>query len=121
MMDDYLTGFGDEYSDDFEDNYEDFAPVDPFEGLTRGQQDLFFRVLDLLPREQLEPAMDYFMDHPAKIRALVDYVKQKKEMLENNDTEELKKLFERERIVIQKLEDSTDEYDAAIQAGAAAV
>jgi hypothetical protein len=60
--------------------------------------------LDLLPREQLEPAMDYFMDHPSKITAIIEYVKQERDMIKNNDLEGLKKLFERERIVIEQVE-----------------
>ena len=89
---------------EYTDETDEFAPQDPFEGLTRREQDLFFRVLDLMPREQLEYAMDYFMSHPDKIRAVVDYVKQEKELIKNNDVQALQELFEKERIVIQQVE-----------------
>ena len=81
---------------------------DPLETLNKRDQDLFFRVLDLLPREQLEPAMDYFMDHPSKIAAIVDYVKQERDMIKKNDVAGLKQLFEREKIVIEQVESDED-------------
>lgn len=77
-------------------------PTDPFEGVSKHDQDLFFRVLDLLPREQLEKAMDYFMSNPSKIQAVAKYVRHEKELLEQQDMEGLKRLFEQERIVLDQ-------------------
>jgi len=85
---------------------------DPLDALTKREQDLFFRVLDLLPREQLEPAMDYFLSHPSKITAVIEYVKVQRDLIKKNDVEGLKKLFERERIVIEQVEsDSAPEIE----------
>src|SRR3989339_6746 len=100
-----MSNFSDtEREDENIDNEEDFLPTDPFEGLTKGEQDVFFRILDLLPRTQLEPAMEYFFSHPLKIRAVVAYVKQKKQLIKEKNTEELKKLFAQEQIVLEKLQ-----------------
>lgn len=82
----------------------DQALLDPFEGLTKRDQDIFFRVLDLLPREQLETAMDYFMSRPQKIHAVVGYVKHQKELIQKGDIEGLKKLFEQEQIVLDTID-----------------
>ncbi|MBI2411412.1 MAG: hypothetical protein HYV32_05985 [Candidatus Kerfeldbacteria bacterium] len=92
----------DEQLDEFGEP-ETFAPLDPFQDLTRGEQDVFFRILDMLAPEQMEGAMDYFMDHPEKIRTVVDYVKKKKQLLVDHNIEELNRLFAQERIMIQKL------------------
>lgn len=100
------TSFDDTWS---EDGDGDTLTSDPLETMNKRDQDLFFRVLDLLPREQLEPAMDYFMGHPAKITAIVEYVKQQRDMIKNNDTDALKKLFDRERIVIEQVESAATE------------
>lgn len=81
--------------------------VDPLDSLSRREQDTFFRVLDMLPEGTLESAMEYFLNHPKKIRAVLDYVKLQKELIKNNDTEKLRELFERENIVIEQLSQST--------------
>lgn len=101
MNDRQDTSWEDNWSEDGEG---DPLTSDPLESLNKRDQDLFFRVLDLLPREQLEPAMDYFMSHPSKIHAVVDYVKQQRDMIKNNNIEGLKQLFARERIVIDQME-----------------
>lgn len=77
--------------------------VDPLDSLSRREQDTFFRVLDMLPEGTLEAAMEYFLSHPKKIRAVLDYVKVQKELIKKHDTEALKELFERENIVIEEL------------------
>lgn len=95
-MDDMFT---DEYSEfDELDGEGDLVPVDPFDGLTKREQDTFFRLLDLVPDEHRENAIIYFMDHPKKIRAIVDAVKERKELLENKDTTALNALFEQEQV-----------------------
>lgn len=117
-MDDYFsTGFGDEYNDEEYSYEDDFAPSDPFDGFTRSEQDIFFRLLDLLPRELLEPAMDYFMARPTKMRALVDYAKQKRDLIKNGDTEVLNELFERESIMIDDLRKRAEEMEAELYGG----
>lgn len=98
MEDDFTDDFG----EPLDDERDEFAMIDPFEGLTKREQDLFFKVLDLLPDGQLDMAMDYFMSRPAKIRAVVDYAKAKKAMIKDKDQEELRKLLEQENIVIQQ-------------------
>lgn len=100
-MEDYLDeGWGVE-GDEFSD-IDEFEPADPFDGLNKREQDLFFRVLDMIPDEQREGAIDYFMSNPSKIRAVVDNVKQKKELIENNDLDGLKELFEQERVLLEQ-------------------
>ena len=103
MADAFDAMWDDRMDEEELEDVDEFAQVDPLDELNRWDQDKFFRILDLLPREQLEPAMDHFMSHPTKIRAVVDYAKQQKELLENKDVDALKELFERERIVIEKL------------------
>lgn len=100
MYDDFYV---DEFGDDFDPEHMDdeFMPQDPFDSLTKREQDTFFRVLDLLPREQLEYAMDYFMSNPAKIRTVIDYVKEKKEIIKEGDEQALRDLFDREKIFIE--------------------
>lgn len=102
-MGDYLDDTWEEWDDEL-GGEEEFIPADPFEGLNKRDQDLFFRVLDLIPDGQREKAIEYFMDNPAKIRAVVDNVKTKKELIKEKDTEGLKKLFEEERVVIDKID-----------------
>ncbi|MBI2415065.1 MAG: hypothetical protein HYV33_00190 [Candidatus Kerfeldbacteria bacterium] len=71
-FDDWNSGDTDEYSND------EFQSVDPLESLPKRDQDIFFRLLDLIPDDKREFAMEYFYDHPAKIRSVVDYIKQDK-------------------------------------------
>ena len=79
----------------------DVALADPFDGLTRRDQDVFFKVLDIIPEGKRETAMDYFLDHPQKIRAVVAGVKLQKQMMADKDVAGLNKLFEQERVVFQ--------------------
>lgn len=83
--------------------------VDPLDSLSRREQDTFFRVLDMLPEGTLESSMEYFLSHPKKIRAVLDYVKVQKDLIKNHDTQALKELFERENIVIEQLSTETAE------------
>lgn len=100
--------FYNEDFDSFDLDGEGFSSDDPFDGLTRRDQDLFFKVLDLLPQEQLEGAMDYFMEHPKKIRAVIAYVKAQKNLIKDKDPKELEKLLAQENIVIQPVQNAYD-------------
>ncbi|MFH1426130.1 MAG: hypothetical protein ABIG66_01720 [Candidatus Kerfeldbacteria bacterium] len=102
-MGDYLDDTWEDMDEELGDE-EEMIPTDPFEGLGKRDQDVFFRVLDLMPDGQREVAIEYFMDNPAKIRAIVDIVKQKKDLITNKDTEGLKKLMDEEHIVIEKID-----------------
>lgn len=99
--------FDHEWSDEWNetgDEADDFEMHDPLEGLTKGEQDIFFQVLDLVPDEQREATMDYFMDHPSKIRAVVANVKAKKELIKNHDQPGLQKIFQQEQIILDQLD-----------------
>jgi hypothetical protein len=78
---------------------------DPFENLTASEQDIFFRVVDLLPDDLRNSGIEYFMDNPRKIRAIVDNVKAKREIIKNQDKEALQQLLDQEQIVIQKIDE----------------
>ncbi len=94
----------DEYTDEYNEEEDEFGdgaevlPSDPFDGLTKREQDTFFRVLDLVSDDLREGAIIYFMDHPAKIRTVIEGVKIRKEMIANKDTAALTQLFEQENI-----------------------
>ncbi len=79
----------------------DASLQDPFDGLTRRDQDIFFKVLDMIPDDRREVAMDYFLDHPQKIRAVVAGVKLQKQMIKDKDVVGLNKLFEQEHVLFQ--------------------
>lgn len=93
--------FADEWFNDEAVEGDEFASRDPFEGLTKRDQDVFFKVLDMIPDDKREAAMDYFLDHPQKIQAVVAGVKIQKELLAKKDAIGLNKLFEEERILFQ--------------------
>lgn len=78
------------------------SAADPFDGLTRRDQDTFFKVLDIIPDGKRETAMDYFLDHPQKIRAVVAGVKLQKQMMKDKDLDGLNKLFEQEKVSFQE-------------------
>ena len=98
-MEDHLLD--DNWFDDGEAEGDEFASTDPFDGLTKRDQDIFFKVLDMVPDDKREVAMDYFLDHPKKIQAVVAGVKLQKDMLAKKDAAGLNKLFEEERILFQ--------------------
>ncbi len=91
-----------ESNEQWDDDTVDMS-TDPFEGLSRSEQDLFFRVLDVIPDEKRTDAVEYFMDHPNKIRAVVQNVKQKKELVANKDLEGLKKVLEEEQVALEQV------------------
>lgn len=108
----------DEYLEDEEWGEEggEFVPTDPFEGIGKRDQDIFFRVLDLVPDEERGPAIEYFMDHPAKILAIIAGVKKRRELIENQDIEALHSLFDQERITFQQMMGGSAETDDAYNA-----
>ena len=83
----------------------DVTLADPFDGLTRRDQDTFFKVLDLIPDGKREIAMDYFLDHPQKIRAVIAGVKLQKQMIKDKDVVGLNKLFEQEHVLFEQADD----------------
>lgn len=111
-----MSLFGDSWGDEYDEEVDEFASVDPFDGISKRDQDLFFKVLDLLPPDQLQPAMEYFLSRPGKIRAVIHYVRAKaKDMVKNHDTAALEHMFEEEHINLddgQEQAQTTDESDA---------
>ncbi|PJA92776.1 MAG: hypothetical protein CO132_06330 [Candidatus Kerfeldbacteria bacterium CG_4_9_14_3_um_filter_45_8] len=101
-MDDFFTD--EQWSEDWDEG-EDMIPTDPLEQLNKREQDLFFRMVDLVPDNQREKAIIYFMDHPAKIRAVVDNIKQKRELITNGDKEGLADLLKSEGVDFSKVEE----------------
>lgn len=93
---------------------------DPFNGITKPDQDLFFKMLDLIPDKYREDSMDYFMSHPAKLRAIIKNIKLKKTLLKNKDQAGLNELLAQEYELIKQAKqldaaaqvntDETDEY-----------
>lgn len=92
--------FDDTWLDDSDtDGGEDeFRPADPFEGLTQRDQNLFFLMLDIIPDDKREQAMDYFVDHPQKIKEVVSSIKAKKKIIEDKDAVALRTLFDTYRV-----------------------
>lgn len=84
---------------------------DPFDGITKPDQDLFFKMLDLIPDEYREDSMDYFMGHPAKLRAIIKNIKLKKALLKNKDQAGLNELLAQEYELIKQAK----QLDAAAQ------
>lgn len=85
----------------------DVSLKDPFDGLTRRDQDIFFKVLDMIPDERREVAMEYFLDHPQKIRAVVAGVKLQKQMIKDKDVAGLNALFEQEHVLFEEADIAT--------------
>ena len=81
-----------------------YAAVDPLDGLTKAEEDILFRAIDLMPDGTREALIGYVMDHPRVIRALVDNIKQKKELIKNKDVEGIKQLLAREKIVLEEID-----------------
>ena len=88
-MSGYFQDWGADSSDEYNngDSGEVAELVDPLESLPRRDQDIFFRLLDLLPDNKREFAMEYFYDHPAKIKAVIEHIKRdNKAVIKNQDT-----------------------------------
>ncbi len=102
-MDEYLTE--DQFGDNSWDGEEELIPTDPMDQLTKREQDIFFRMIDLVPDGKSEQAIIYFMDHPAKIRAVVDNIKEKKELIANKDQAAIQAMFDAEGIDISQAQE----------------
>lgn len=85
----------------------DVTLADPFDGLTRRDQDTFFKVLDIIPDGKREAAMDYFLDHPQKIRAVIAGIKLQKQLIKDKDADGLNKLFEQEHVLFEEADIAT--------------
>lgn len=91
--------FDDTWLDDsYETNEDEFIPTDPFEGLTKRDQDLFFKMLDVVPDDKRDAVMEYFVDHPKKIREVISVMKQKRKIIEDKDLGALRTLFSEHRV-----------------------
>ncbi len=75
---------------------------DPFNGIHKPDQDLFFKMLDLMPDEYREDAMDYFMGHPAKLRSIIKNIKLKKTLIKNKDQAGLNDVLAQEYQLIKQ-------------------
>lgn len=76
-----------------------FGVADPLDALNKRDQDVFFRILDLIPDDKREFAMQYFFDHPAKIRSVIDHIKQDaKTLLKNQDKVGLQAVLDEENV-----------------------
>jgi hypothetical protein len=105
--DNWDEGFG--LEEEEADGIDEFAPVDPFEDLSARDQDLFFRIVDMLPDDKREATMAYMMDNPRVIRAVVDNAKTKRELIKNNDVEGMKQLLEEENVVLDQIDKNAKE------------
>ncbi len=85
-------------SDGVENAEDEFAPVDPFEGINKREQDLFFRMLDIIPEDKREEAMDYFVEHPRKIQEVISVMKAKRKIVEAKDLTGLRTVFDDLRV-----------------------
>lgn len=104
--------FDDDWLDDsFSEDGDDGFVTDPFDGLTKRDQDTFFKVLDIIPDDKRETAMEYFLDHPKKIKAVIAGVKLQKQMLKDKDVVGLNKLFEQEHLMFQNADAMSDDLE----------
>lgn len=112
--------FDDNWLDDsYEPTEEEFIPADPFDGIQKRDQDLFFRMLDIIPDDKREAAMEYFVGHPRKIREVIKVMKVKKKIIEDRDMAKLRTVFSEYRVNLDeaattngKLDtDSDDDYE----------
>ncbi|MFA5995539.1 MAG: hypothetical protein WCW27_03645 [Patescibacteria group bacterium] len=98
---------------------------DPFDGINKADQDLFFKMLDLMPEEHRDEAMDYYMSRPSKLKAIIKNIKIKKELIKNKDQAGLNQLLDREYQIIEQAKqltkfaenDNTNNEDLLNQAG----
>lgn len=89
-------------------NQDEFIPSDPFEGLTKREQDWFFKMLDVIPEDKREAAMDYFVGHPKKIKEVIAVIKAKKKIVEDKDLVALKTVFSEHRVHLDEPVANTD-------------
>lgn len=69
---------------------------DPFEGLTTREQDIFFRILDVLSEEFGDRAFEFYMENPQRIRQLIAMVKEQKIFIKKLDRDGWRALLEKE-------------------------
>jgi hypothetical protein len=86
----------------WDDESEVFIVDDPFEGIDKAGQDLFFQMLDMLPETYREQAMDYFMSRPRKLKLLVKNLKLKKTLIKEGNKEALHQLIGQELTMIEE-------------------
>lgn len=102
--------FDDNWLDDSynETSEDEFIPTDPFEGLTKREQDWFFKMLDVIPEDKREAVMDYFVAHPKKIKEVIAVIKAKKKIVEDKDIVALKTIFADHRVHLDEPAPETD-------------
>ena len=104
--------FDDTWLDDSEESSGDeFIPTDPFEGLTKRDQDLFFKMLDIVPDDKREQAMEYFVDHPKKIREIIAVIKLKRKLIEDRNLENLQAIFAEHRVQFETTDTAASDED----------
>lgn len=107
--------FDDTWLDDsYEASEDEFVPSDPFEGLTKRDQDLFFKMLDVVPDDKREAVMEYFVDHPKKIREVISVMKQKRKIIEDKDLGALRTIFTEHRVQFDTSDPSSASVDAEV-------
>ncbi|EKD79067.1 MAG: hypothetical protein ACD_41C00177G0002 [uncultured bacterium] len=101
--------FDDTWLDDsYNTDETEFVPTDPFEGMNKRDQDLFFRMLDIVPDEKREQVMEYFVDHPKKIREVIKVMKQKRKIVEDKDLGALRTVFSEYRVQFETKDNASD-------------
>lgn len=112
--------FDDNWLDDsYAPTEDEFIPSDPFDGIQKRDQDLFFRMLDIIPDDKREAAMEYFVGHPRKIREVIKVMKVKKKIIEDRDMAKLRTVFSEYRVNLDDADaagaksdtDSEDDYE----------
>ncbi len=91
--------FDDNWLDDsYESTTDEFIPADPFDGIQKRDQDLFFRMLDIIPDDKRKAAMEYFVSNPRKIREVIKVMKIKKKIIDDRDMAKLRTVFSEYRV-----------------------
>ena len=104
--------FDDTWLDDsVESTGDEFIPTDPFEGLTKRDQDLFFKMLYIVPDDKREQAMEYFVDHPKKIREIIAVIKLKRKLIEDRNLENLQAIFAEHRVQFETTDNTAGDED----------
>lgn len=104
--------FDDNWLDDsYEPTEEEFIPADPFDGIQKRDQDLFFRMLDIIPDDKREAAMEYFVAQPRKIREIIKVMKAKKKIVEDRDLAKLRTIFSEYRVNLDEATVSNNDRD----------
>lgn len=105
--------FDDNWLDDsYESTTDEFIPSDPFDGIQKRDQDLFFRMLDIIPDDKREAAMEYFISNPRKIREVIKVMKVKKKIIDNRDMAKLRTVFSEYRVSFDEADTSAVKSDS---------